>query len=67
MGGLLKVGILAVIVAAVTGLLLTLLGAILVALSVPILVTIGGFIAMWAWVLGILAGLWYFFTHTSSF
>lgn len=57
---LLKAGILGVVVAVAAGLLLTLLGAILESLRVPIAVTVGDFLMVWAWVLGLLAGLWYF-------
>lgn len=57
---LLKAGILGVVVAVVVGLLLTLLGTILESLKVPIVVTIGDFLVFWAWVLGLLAGLWQF-------
>lgn len=54
--------VLAVVVAVVVGLGLTaLLGPILVSLHVPIAVTIGHFFVLWGWVLGILAGLWFFF------
>ena len=62
--GLLRIGILAVVIAAVVGLLLTgLLGPILVAMAIPIVATVCGFLAMWGWVLGILAGLWFFFKN----
>lgn len=53
--------VLAVVVAVVVGLLCILLGGILVTLQVPIAVTVGGFLVQWGWVLGVLAGLWYFF------
>lgn len=53
--------VLALIVAIVVGLLCILLGGILVTLQVPIAVTVGGFLQQWGWVLGVLAGLWYFF------
>lgn len=53
--------VLAVVVAVVVGLVCILLGSVLVTLKVPIALTIGGFLAAWGWVLGVLAGLWYFF------
>jgi hypothetical protein len=54
--------VLAVVVAVVVGLGLTaLLGPILVSLHVPIAVVIGHFFVLWGWVIGILAGLWFFF------
>lgn len=52
----------AVVVAVIVGLLLVaLLGPILVLLAVPIAVVVGNFLVQWGWVLGILAGLWFFF------
>ena len=54
--------VLAVIIAVVVGLLLVgLLGPILKSLGVPIAVTVGEFFVKYGWVLGVLAGLWYFF------
>ena len=53
--------VLAVVVAVVTGLVCILLGSVLASLGVPIAVTIGDFLHQWAWVIGVLAGLWYFF------
>lgn len=53
--------VLTVVVAVVVGLVCILLGSILITLQVPIAVTIGGFLAVWGWVLGVLAGLWFFF------
>lgn len=54
--------VLALVVAIVVGLgLSALLGPILVSLAVPIAVVIGDFFIKWGWVLGVLAGLWYFF------
>lgn len=52
---------LAVVVAVVVTLACLLLGAILVALNVSIAVTIGNFLKTYSAVLGVLAGLWYFF------
>jgi hypothetical protein len=53
--------ILAVVVAVIVTLVCILLGAILTALSVQVAVTIGHFLEDFSSVLGILAGLWYFF------
>ena len=54
--------VIAVVIAVVVGLLLVaLLGPILVSLAVPIAVTVGDFFVRYGWVLGVLAGLWYFF------
>lgn len=55
--------VLSLVIAILTGLLLILLGGILADLKVPIAVTIGHFFVAWGWVLGILAGLWYFFSR----
>jgi hypothetical protein len=54
--------ILAVVVAVVVTLGCLLLGAILVTLKVDIAVTIGEWLKQYGAVLGVLAGLWYFFT-----
>lgn len=52
----------AVVVAVVTGLVLVgLLGPILVDLHVPIAATVGRFFIEFGWVIGVLAGLWYYF------
>lgn len=54
---------LAVVIAVGVTLACYLLGAVLAALSIPIAVTIGNFIKDWGGVIGILAGLWYYFTE----
>lgn len=55
--------VLAVVVAVVTGLVLVyLLGPVLVSLVLPIAVAVGNFLIQWGFILGILAGLWYFFS-----
>ena len=54
--------VLAVVVAVVVGLVLVaFLGPVLVSLRVPIAVTIGNAFIHYGWVIGVLAGLWYFF------
>jgi len=54
-------GVAAVVIAVVVGIVLVaLLGPILVSLAVPIAVLVGDFFIKWGWVLGVLAGLWYF-------
>ncbi len=59
--------VLAVIVAIVVGLgLSALLGPILVTLKVPIAITIGNFFVTYGWMIGVLAGLWYFFDGYST-
>lgn len=50
-----------VVVAVVATLGCMLLGAILAALKVDVAVTVGNFVKVWAAVIGILAGLWFFF------
>lgn len=58
--------VLALVVAILTGLAcVALLGPILVSIGVPIAVVVGNFFVQWGWVLGILAGLWYFFSGTT--
>ena len=54
--------ILAVVIAVVVGIVLVgLLGPILITVKVPIAVTIGDFLEAWGFVIGVLAGLWYYF------
>ena len=55
--------VLAVIIAVIVTLLCILLGGILTTLKVDIAVTIGDFLKNYGAVLGVLAGLWYFFTN----
>lgn len=55
--------VLAVVIAVIVGLLCILLGSILITLNIPIAETVGGWLKQWGFVLGVLAGLWYFFTH----
>ncbi len=55
--------ILAVVVAVIVTLACFLLGAILITLKVDIAITIGNWLKTYGSVLGILAGLWYFFTN----
>lgn len=62
MTGLVGRIVLAVIVAVVVGLLLVLLGGILVTLKVPIATTVGTWCQDYGFVIGVLCGLWYFFT-----
>lgn len=54
--------VLAVVVAVVVTLVCILLGGILADLKVDIAVTIGRFLRDYGAVLGVLAGLWYFFS-----
>lgn len=62
---MLRVGILALIIAVVVWLLTSaLLGPILMSLAVPIAITVGAFFVTWGWMIGLLAGLWYFFTRS---
>lgn len=53
--------VLAVVVAVVVGLVCLLVGGLLGTINVPVAHTVGGFLQTWGWVLGLLAGLWYFF------
>ena len=54
--------ILAIIVGAVVWLLCLFGGGLLATLAIPPIVFIGKFLAQWAYVIGVIAGLWYFFT-----
>lgn len=53
--------VLAVVVAVVVTLGCVLVGSILLSLKVAIAVTVGGFLKSYGSVLGVLAGLWFFF------
>lgn len=55
--------ILAVVIAVIVTLACYLLGGILDSLKIQIAITIGDFLKNYGAVLGILAGLWYFFTN----
>lgn len=56
---------LAVVVAVVVTLGCYLLGAILDSLTVAVAITIGDFLKNYAGVIGVLAGLWYFFSGST--
>lgn len=58
--------VLALVVAVVTGLVCLLLGSIISSLNVPIAETVGKFLVTWAWVIGVLSGLWFFFTGRTT-
>ena len=63
---MIKRAVLAVIVAIFVGLVsMYLLGPILVSLGAPIAVIVGDFFVRFGWTLGILAGLWYFFSGSA--
>jgi len=55
--------VLAVVVAVVVTLACILLGTILAGLKVDIATTVGDFLKTYGAVLGVLAGLWYFFVN----
>jgi len=55
--------ILAVVVAVAVGLGCILLGGILASLNVPPAEAVGHFLSAYAWVLGVLAGLWFYFAR----
>jgi hypothetical protein len=56
------------VLAVVVALVFLLLGLIMISMggAVPILVTIGAFFEKFCWVLGLLAGLWFFFSGRTS-
>lgn len=58
--------ILAVLVAVVVTLGCTLVGGILISLEVDIAVTIGNFLKDYSGVIGVLSGLWYFFSGSET-
>lgn len=58
--------VLAVVVAVAVTLACILIGGILVSLSVPVAVTIGNFLKSYSGVLGVLAGLWFFFVNSDG-
>lgn len=61
--GLIPRLVIAVVVAVIVGLVLVVfLGPIMVTLKVPIAVTIGDALIAWGWVIGVLAGLLFFFS-----
>ena len=55
--------VLAVVIAVIVTLACILLGGILVTLKVEVAKTVGDFLQTYGAVIGVLAGLWYFFTH----
>lgn len=57
--------VMAVVVAVLVTLACILVGSILITLEVAIAVTIGAFLKDWATVLGVLAGLAYFFSGST--
>lgn len=59
----LKILVLAVVVAVAVTLGCLLLGALLAELNITVAVVVGVFLKTYAGVLGLLAGLWFFFTH----
>ncbi len=65
MGNLIPKLFLAVVVAVVVTLVCYLGGAILASLGVPIAVTIGNWLKSYGSILGVLAGIWYFFSGGS--
>lgn len=58
--------VLAVVIAVIVGIVLVgLLGPVLISVKVPIAVTVGRFFVDWGFVLGLLAGLWFYFAGGS--
>lgn len=58
--------VLAIVVAVVVGIVLVgLLGPVLVSVKVPIAVTVGDFFISWGYVIGVLCGLWFYFSGRS--
>lgn len=63
MNQLLKNVILAIVIAAVTWLGCVFLGGILATVNIPVVVVAGSFLKSYASAIGILAGVWFFFTR----
>lgn len=59
--------VLALVVAVAVGLGCMFLGSVLGDMKVPIAETVGAFLKSWGWVIGVLAGLWYYFTGGTWF
>lgn len=59
--------VLSVVVAVVVTLGCVLVGSILTTLTVDVAVTIGNFLKVYSAVIGVLAGLWYFFAGFDRF
>jgi hypothetical protein len=57
--------VLAIIVAAAVGLGCIFLGMLLASLGIPITDAVAAFLTTWGWVIGVLAGLWFFFSGGS--
>lgn len=53
--------VLAILVGAIVWLVCLFGGGLLATLAIPPIVFIGKFLQTWAYVIGVLAGLWYFF------
>jgi|GEM_PF-5636709 len=58
--------VVAVVIGVVVGLVCLLLGSLLATIGIPFVVTIGSFLVQWAWVLGLLAALYSFFTGRTT-
>ena len=56
---------LSVVVAVIVTLACVLLGAILKSLDVAIAITVGDFLAKYSAALGVLSGIWYFFSNAN--
>jgi hypothetical protein len=58
--------VLAVVVAVFVGLVcVALLGPLLLMIAAPVAQIVGEFLITWGWILGLLAGLWLFFSGAS--
>lgn len=60
------IGLAIVIAAAVGIVLMVFIGPILAGLKVPILTTVGAGLASWGWVIGVLAGAWFYLRGASA-
>ncbi len=58
--------ILAIVVACIVGIVLYIVGAILATIGIPIAETVGRLLQQFSWAIGVLAGLWFFFTGRTT-
>ena len=59
--------LLALVIAVIATLITMLLGYVLIALALPIAVTVGKFMTQWATVIGVLAGLYWYLAGSARF
>lgn len=58
--------LIAVVLGVVAGLVCLLVGSLLATIPVPFVVTVGGFLVTWAWVIGLLVAIYSFATGRAT-